>query len=104
MSRIRIKRGSSFAPRLTYTPAADALESLEGVTITSSIKAGGRIVSTLTVQDVDDDFLSFTLSAEDGTDAWPTGMAEWDIRFAIGGVVFYSDTVVFEITSSVTPS
>jgi hypothetical protein len=47
------------------------------------------------------DGLSFVASYS-STDAWALGSARWDIRFAYGTTVFYSQTLRLNIIDQVT--
>lgn len=96
------KRGQTFGASCTYVPETGGPVDLTGVTITSSIKDSSRNKAyplTVTVTDP----THFTLTLADTTD-WQVGTAYWDIRFAIGDVVFYSETVAFNVVQEITPA
>ena len=94
------KRGATFSAHCTYTPPEGGLETLEGATITSQIRASGSLVADLTAS-LAVDGLSFDLTADE-TDDWPVGVAEWDVRIEIEGTVYYTTTVPLRILRQVT--
>lgn len=101
----KFKRGATFAPTVTYTPAVDGLANLIGATVTGRIvTAAGATVADLT-GDVADDGLSFVLTpADPDTSEWPLASVEFDVRVSLGGVVVYSDRGKFSIVATVTPA
>ncbi len=103
--RVNFKVGTSFRTHVGYTPAPDiAPETLEDVTVTSQVRTSeGALIGTLTAT-LDDDFMGFTLNAEDGTGDWPAGSCvEWDIKFEHDDFgIFYTETVDLKLTRKVT--
>lgn len=97
---ISIKQGATFAVHGTYTPAAGALPSLQGATITSQIRKNGKLVAALDVE-LAPDGMSFLVDGG-STAAWPTGRVDWDMRIVIGNSVYYTDTAELLVASAVT--
>lgn len=99
---IIFKREATFLATVTYAPDPGGLPNLIGCTVTSSILDSGRNRYPLTVT-LAGDGLSFTCEADSANTAtWDTGDAQWDIRFEIGGIVFYSQTIMLTVASQVT--
>ena len=99
---IVFKRGATFLATVTYTPETGGLPNLIGCTVTSTIQDSGLNQHKLAVV-LAEDGMSFTCKAEPSdTAVWDTGDAKWDIRFSIGGVVFYSQTILLTVASQVT--
>lgn len=102
MKQIAFKRGSSFAPRVGYTPGDDGPATLAGMDISSDVRTpNGAAVASLEIA-MAPDGLSFTAAAAEGTATWPEGPAHWDIKFVYDGVVFYSETVSIDVQRAVT--
>jgi len=99
----KFKRGATFAPTITYTPQEGGLATLVGATITSRIKDKSKQTAVSLVPTIAADGLSFTLAAQGSTRGWTPGMKSWDIKVSIGDVVFYTNTVIFEVVEPETP-
>jgi hypothetical protein len=97
---VTFKRGTTFAATVTYTPEAGGPANLLTTTVTSSIidAAGQTYPLTITMAG---DGLSFVASYST-TSAWTLGSARWDIKFAYGTTVFYSETMRLNIIDQVT--
>lgn len=104
--KLAFKVGTTFAPRLAYTPTAGlAPTTLEDVTITSQIRTvEGELIATLTATKDESDFLAVVLSADAGTDGWPAGACvEWDVRFQHADFgAFYTETVDLQLVRHAT--
>jgi len=99
---VTFKRGTNFGSSTVFTPeAAPAIQTLSGVTVTSTIVDADRNEYDLTVV-VAGDFLSFTADYSGSTADWAIGTARWDIKFAQGTTIFYSDTMRLDIIGQVT--
>lgn len=99
---VTFKRGTNFGSSSVFTPEAPpAIQTLSGVTVTSTIVDADRNEYDLTVV-VAGDFLSFTANYSGSTAGWAIGTARWDIKFTQGTTVFYSDTMRLDIIGQVT--
>ncbi len=99
---VTFKRGTNFGSSTVFTPEAPpAIQTLSGVTVTSTIVDADRNEYDLTVV-VAVDFLSFTANYSGSTADWAIGTARWDIKFSQGSTVFYSDTMRLDIIGQVT--
>lgn len=99
---VTFKRGTNFGSTTVFTPEAPpAIQTLSGVTVTSTIVDADRNEYDLTVV-VAGDFLSFTANYSGSTAGWAIGTARWDIKFTQGTTVFYSDTMRLDIIGQVT--
>lgn len=99
---VTFKRGTNFGSSTVFSPEAPpAIQTLSGVTVTSTIIDADRNVYPLTVV-VAGNFLSFTADYSGSTDDWAIGTARWDIKFSQGTTVFYSDTMRLDIVGQVT--
>ena len=99
---VTFKRGTNFGSTTVFTPEAPpAIQTLSGVTVTSTIVDADRNEYDLTVV-VAGNFLSFTANYVGSTADWAIGTARWDIKFSQGTTVFYSDTMRLEIIGQVT--
>ena len=87
-STVTFKRGSTYAATVTYTPAAGGPANLLTTTVTTDIIDAGN-------------GLSFVLSLSE-TSAFALGNARQDVKFATGGVVFYSSTFRLNVIDQVT--
>ena len=97
---VTFKRGTTFAGTVTYTPATGGPANLLTTTVTSSIidSAGQTYPTTITMAV---DGLSF-VSSYTPTTGWSLGNARWDIKFAYGSTVFYSETMRLNVIDQVT--
>lgn len=104
--RVKFKVGTGFRVPMAYTPTEGlAPETLEDVTITSQIRLPGSATALADLTPVkSDDFMSVTLSADDGTDDWPEGkVVEWDVRFEHADFnIFYTETIELELVRNAT--
>jgi hypothetical protein len=101
-SPIPIKRGSTFTASTVYTPEAGGLPNLIGGTVTSQVldHCGTRHSLSCTINGAG---LVITTGATAAQVAeWATGLAKWDIRVEIGGVVVYTDTAELLIAPQIT--
>ena len=99
---VTFKRGTNFGSSTVFTPEAPpAIQTLSGVTVTSTIVDADRNEYELTVV-VAGDFLSFTANYSGSTADWAIGTARWDIKFTQGTTIFYSDTMRLDIIGQVT--
>ena len=97
---VTFKRGTTFAGTVTYTPQTGGPANLLTTTITSDIIDSGGNVYHTTITKAGDG-LSFVASVADTSD-WTIGNARWDIKFAYGTTVFYSETMRLNIIDQVT--
>lgn len=97
---VTFKRGTTYAATVTYTPAAGAPANLLGTTVTSDIIDSANVVYPCVVT-MAPNGLSFVLSISDTT-GFSLGTARQDVKFATGGVVFYSSTFRLSIIDQVT--
>ena len=97
---VTFKRGTTFAGTVTYTPEAGGPANLLSTTVTSSIIDAGNNTYPTTIT-MAGDGLSFVASYSP-TSAWIIGSARWDIKFAYGTTVFYSETMRLNIIDQVT--
>jgi hypothetical protein len=97
---VTFKRGTTFAGTVTYTPQSGGPANLLSTTVTSSIIDAGNNTYPCTIT-MDGDGLSFVASYSP-TSAWTLGSARWDIKFAYGTTVFYSETMRLNIIDQVT--
>jgi hypothetical protein len=97
---VTFKRGTTFAGTVTFTPQTGGPANLLTTTVTSSIidAAGNTYPTTITMAV---DGLSF-VSSYSSTANWTLGSARWDIKFAYGSTVFYSETMRLNIIDQVT--
>ena len=100
---VTFKRGTSFAASCAYTPSAGAPVNLLGTTVTSTVVDSNLSPYDLVVT-IANDGLSFTAVYADDTSTWSTGTASWDIRFSLGGSVFYTVTMRLNVIGQVTLS
>jgi len=100
---VTFKRGTSFAASCAYAPSAGAPANLLGTTVTSTIVDSNLSPYDLVVT-IANDGLSFTAVYADDTSTWSTGTASWDIRFSLGGSVFYTVTMRLNVIGQVTLS
>jgi hypothetical protein len=100
---VTFKRGTSFAASCAYTPSVGAPANLLGTTVTSTIVDSNLSPYDLVVT-IANDGLSFTAVYAGDTSSWSTGMASWDIRFSLGGSVFYTVTMRLNVIGQVTIS
>ena len=99
---VTFKRGTNFGSTTVFTPEAPpAIQTLSGVTVTSTIVDADRNEYDLTVV-VAGNFLSFTANYAGSTADWASGTARWDLKFTQGTTVFYSDTMRLDIIGQVT--
>ena len=97
---VTFKRGTTFAATVTYTPEAGGPANLLTTTVTSSVIDAAGAVYPLTIT-MAGNGLSFVASYSP-TDAWALNSARWDIRFAYGSTVFFSQTLRLNIIDQVT--
>lgn len=97
---VTFKRGTTFAGTVTYTPQTGGPANLLTTTVTSDIvdSAGNRYPCSIAMAI---DGLSFVASVSDTT-VWSLGNARWDIKFAYGTTVFYSETMRLSVIDQVT--
>lgn len=97
---VTFKRGTTFAGTVTYTPQTGGPANLLTTTVTSDLidSAGVRYPCSITMAV---DGLSFVASVSDTT-GWTLGNARWDIKFAYGTTVFYSETMRLNVIDQVT--
>ena len=100
---VTFKRGTSFAASCAYAPSAGAPADLLGTTVTSTIVDSTRSSYDLVIT-IANDGLSFTAIYPEDTSSWSTGTASWDIRFSLGGSVFYTVTMRLNVIGQVTLS
>ena len=99
---VTFKRGTNFGSTTVFTPEAPpTIQTLSGVTVTSTIVDADRNEYDLTVV-VAGNFLSFTANYAGSTADWAIGTARWDIKFTPGTTIFYSDTMRLDIIGQVT--
>jgi hypothetical protein len=99
-STVTFKRGSTYAATVTYNPAAGAPANLLSTTVTSDIIDAVGVVYPCTIT-MALNGLSFTMSLSD-TSGFALGTARQDVKFATGGVVFYSSTFRLSVIDQVT--
>ncbi len=97
---VTFKRGTTFAGTVTYTPEAGGPANLLSTTVTSNIIDAGNNTYPCTIT-MAGNGLSFVASYSP-TSAWTIGSARWDIKFAYGTTVFYSETMRLNIIDQVT--
>jgi len=97
---VTFKRGTTFAGTVTYTPQAGGPANLLTTTVTSSIIDASNQVYPTTIT-MAGDGLSFVASYSP-TANWSLGSARWDIKFAYGTTVFYSETMRLNVIDQVT--
>ena len=97
---VTFKRGTTFAGTVTYTPQAGGPANLLTTTVTSSIIDASNQVYPTTIT-MAGDGLSFVASFSP-TANWTLGSARWDIKFAYGTTVFYSETMRLNVIDQVT--
>ena len=95
-----LKRGTTFAATVTYTPEAGGPANLLTTTVTSDVIDANGAVYPLTIT-MAGNGLSFVASYSP-TDTWAIGSARWDLRFAYSTTVFYSQTLRLNIIDQVT--
>lgn len=98
---VTFKRGTSFTATVDYVPDTGGPANLLGITVTSSIIDADRNEFDLDVT-IAGDGLSCTLVYSGDTGSWGIGTARWDIKFAQGTTVFYSDTMRLDVIGQVT--
>jgi hypothetical protein len=99
---VTFKRGTNFGSSTVFAPEAPpAIQTLSGVTVTSTIVDADRNEYDLTVV-VAGNFLSFTADYVGSTADWAIGTARWDLKFSQGSTVFYSDTMRLDIIGQIT--
>lgn len=104
MSSFNFKRGGTFTATVTYTPEVGGLTDLLGSTITSDIRDASGNYHALSTS-LNGTGLVITIGdAYAETTEWATGEAKWDIRVYEGGVVFYSQTIAFNVLPAITLS
>ena len=99
-STVTFKRGSTYAATVTYNPAAGAPANLLSTTVTSDIIDAVGVVYPCTIT-MAPNGLSFVISLSD-TSGFALGTARQDVKFATGGVVFYSSTFRLNVIDQVT--
>ena len=97
---VTFKRGTTFAGTVTYTPSQGGPANLLSTTVTSDIIDAGNNTYPCTIVKAGDG-LSFVASVSD-TSAWSLGNARWDIKFAYGTTIFYSETMRLSVIDQVT--
>jgi len=97
---VTFKRGTTFAGTVTYTPETGGPANLLTTTVTSSIIDAANQVYPCTIT-MAVDGLSFVASYSP-TANWSLGSARWDIKFAYGTTVFYSETMRLNVIDQVT--
>jgi hypothetical protein len=97
---VTFKRGSTYAATVTYTPAAGAPANLLSTTVSSDIIDAGGMVYPCTIT-MAPNGLSFVISLSNTAD-FSLGTARQDVKFATGGVVFYSSTFRLNVIDQVT--
>jgi len=97
---VTFKRGTTFAGTVTYTPETGGPANLLTTTVTSSIIDAGNNTYPCTIT-MAGDGLSFVASYSP-TANWSLGSARWDIKFAYGTTVFYSETMRLNVIDQVT--
>jgi len=97
---VTFKRGTTFAGTVTYTPAAGGPANLLTTTVTSSIIDSDDNTYPCTIT-MAGGGLSFVASVPDTTD-FSLGNARWDIKFAYGTTIFYSETMRLSVIDQVT--
>jgi len=97
---VTFKRGTTFAGTVTYTPQTGGPANLLTTTVTSSIIDAANQVYPCTIT-MAVDGLSFVASYSP-TANWSLGSARWDIKFAYGTTVFYSETMRLNVIDQVT--
>jgi hypothetical protein len=97
---VTFKRGTTFAGTVTYTPETGGPANLLTTTVTSSIIDAANQVYPTTIT-MAGDGLSFVASYSP-TANWSLGSARWDIKFAYGTTVFYSETMRLNVIDQVT--
>ena len=97
---VTFKRGTTFAGTVTYTPAAGGPANLLTTTVTSNIidSDGATYPCTITMAGSG---LSFVASVASTTN-FSLGNARWDIKFAYGTTIFYSETMRLSVIDQVT--
>ena len=97
---VTFKRGTTFAATVTYTPEAGGPANLLTTTVTSNIidSDGATYPCTITMAGGG---LSFVASVPDTTN-FSLGNARWDIKFAYGTTIFYSETMRLSVIDQVT--
>lgn len=97
---VTFKRGTTFAATVTYTPETGGPANLLTTTVTSDIIDAGNATYPCTIT-MAVDGLSFVASYPT-TGSWNLGNARWDIKFAYGSTVFYSETMRLNVIDQVT--
>lgn len=102
LAPIPIKRGSTFTASTIYTPEAGGLPNLIGGTATSQVldHCGTRHSLTCTINGAGLVITTGATAAQVGE--WATGLAKWDIRVEVGGVVVYTDTAELLVEPQIT--
>jgi len=97
---VTLKRGTTLAGTVNYTPGAGPANLL-GTTVTSDVIDVAGTTYHLAVN-MAGDGLSFTLTYPYSTADWATGTGRWDIKFSTGGVIFYTETIRVLVIDEVT--
>ena len=97
---VTFKRGTTFAGTVTYTPAAGGPANLLTTTVTSSIIDSDDNTYPCTIT-MAGGGLSFVASVASTTN-FSLGNARWDIKFAYGTTIFYSETMRLSVIDQVT--
>lgn len=96
------KRGGTFTATIRFRPKEGGLANYIGANITSTIKdarnSGWSLDCTLA-----NDGLSVVVYGDyDLTRKFASGIARWDVRIEIGGVVVHTPTITFVIEQEIT--
>lgn len=97
---VTMKRGTTLAGTVNYTPGAGPANLLS-TTVTSDVIDVAGTTYHLTV-DMAGDGLSFVLRYDGSTADWNTGTGRWDIKFSTNGAIFYTETIRILIIDEVT--
>ena len=97
---VTFKRGTTFAATVTYTPEAGGPANLLTTTVTSNIIDSDDNTYPCTIT-MAGGGLSFVASVPDTTN-FSLGNARWDIKFAYGTTIFYSETMRLSVIDQVT--
>ena len=98
------KRGSTLSWPAVWRDSGGVTVDLTDSAIEIQLrKNSGSLIDTLTITLLDQatNRGAFLISAGDTSD-WPLGLAKFDIKRAVGGVVVYSSTAVINIEEQVT--
>ena len=97
---VTFKRGTTFAATVTYTPEAGGPANLLTTTVTSNIIDSDDNTYPCTIT-MAGNGLSFVASVASTTN-FSLGNARWDIKFAYGTTIFYSETMRLSVIDQVT--